>query len=117
AWLPCHTILEEILLSGSSCVATGQRPDTVSHFRACTRKSPLRVRFQANRTSSRHRRMTESDPEQTSRGVRGGLFFVQLYRWLPSTLRAVTIVRPESLVRWLFRLLTPTADQPIKVCT
>jgi hypothetical protein len=36
-------------------------------IRACTHKSPSRrVCFRANRTSSRHRRMTESDPEQTS---------------------------------------------------
>jgi hypothetical protein len=42
------------------------------------------------------------------RGVRGRahftnsdrLFFVQLYRWFPSVLKAVTIIRPETLVRW-----------------
>jgi transposase InsO family protein len=28
------------------------------------------------------------------------LFFVQLYRWFPSVLRAITIIRPETLVRW-----------------
>src|ERR1700746_439936 len=28
------------------------------------------------------------------------LFLVQLYRWLPSVLRAITIIRPETLVRW-----------------
>src|SRR4030081_2648195 len=28
------------------------------------------------------------------------LFFIQLYRWFPSVLRAITIVRPETLVRW-----------------
>jgi transposase InsO family protein len=28
------------------------------------------------------------------------LFLVQLYRWFPSVLRAITIVRPETLVRW-----------------
>src|SRR6516162_565507 len=28
------------------------------------------------------------------------LFFVQLYRWLPSVLKAMTIIRPETLVRW-----------------
>ena len=27
-------------------------------------------------------------------------FFIQLYRWFPSTLRALTIIRPETLVRW-----------------
>lgn len=28
------------------------------------------------------------------------LFFMQLYRWFPSVLRVITIVRPETLVRW-----------------
>ena len=28
------------------------------------------------------------------------LFFIQLYRWFPSILKAITIVRPETLVRW-----------------
>jgi hypothetical protein len=28
------------------------------------------------------------------------LFFVQLYRWFPSVPKAVTIIRPETLVRW-----------------
>ena len=28
------------------------------------------------------------------------LFFIQLYRWFPSVLRAITIIRPETLVRW-----------------
>jgi hypothetical protein len=28
------------------------------------------------------------------------LFLIQLYRWFPSVLKAVTIVRPETLVRW-----------------
>src|SRR5713226_1203930 len=28
------------------------------------------------------------------------LFFVQLYRWFPSVLKAVTIIRLETLVRW-----------------
>jgi hypothetical protein len=28
------------------------------------------------------------------------LFFVQLYRWFPSVLKAVTIIRPETLLRW-----------------
>src|SRR5207244_11907908 len=27
------------------------------------------------------------------------LFFVQLYRWFPSVLKAITIIRPETLVR------------------
>jgi hypothetical protein len=28
------------------------------------------------------------------------LLLVQLYRWFPSVLKAITIVRPETLVRW-----------------
>src|SRR5215468_8196419 len=28
------------------------------------------------------------------------LFLVQLYRWIPSVLKAITIIRPETLVRW-----------------
>ena len=28
------------------------------------------------------------------------LFFIQLYRWFPSILKAMTIIRPETLVRW-----------------
>jgi hypothetical protein len=28
------------------------------------------------------------------------LFFVLLYRWFPSVLKAVAIIRPETLVRW-----------------
>ena len=35
---------------------------------------------------------------QLTRGDR--LFFVQLYRWFPSILNVITIVRPETLVRW-----------------
>ena len=28
------------------------------------------------------------------------LVFVQLYRWFPSVLRVITVIRPETLVRW-----------------
>ena len=27
-------------------------------------------------------------------------FFIQLYRWFPSILQVLTIVQPETLVRW-----------------
>src|SRR5215475_2679929 len=30
----------------------------------------------------------------------GRLFFIQLYRWFPSVLRAMIIIRPETVVRW-----------------
>src|SRR5262245_6512580 len=29
-----------------------------------------------------------------------GLFFIQLYRWFPSVLKVITVIRPETLVRW-----------------
>ena len=28
------------------------------------------------------------------------LFFIQLYRWFPSILKSITIVRPETFMRW-----------------
>jgi transposase InsO family protein len=28
------------------------------------------------------------------------MFFIQLYRWFPSILKVITVVRPETLVRW-----------------
>jgi hypothetical protein len=28
------------------------------------------------------------------------LFFLQLYRWFPSILKAMRIVQPDTLVRW-----------------
>ena len=28
------------------------------------------------------------------------LVFIQLYRWFPSVLQVITVVRPETLVRW-----------------
>src|SRR3981189_2451741 len=28
------------------------------------------------------------------------LFLVQLYRWFPTVLKAIMIIRPETLVRW-----------------
>ena len=27
-------------------------------------------------------------------------FFIQLYRWFPSVVSAITIIRPKTLVRW-----------------
>src|SRR5215469_13055238 len=27
-------------------------------------------------------------------------FFIQLYRWFPAILRVLTIIRPETLMRW-----------------
>ena len=33
------------------------------------------------------------------------LFFIQLYRWCPSVLKAMVIIRPETLSRWISPLL------------
>jgi len=27
-------------------------------------------------------------------------FFIQLYRWFPSILKVLTVIRPETLARW-----------------
>jgi hypothetical protein len=37
-------------------------------------------------------RVEFTDPER--------LFFIQLYRWFPTVLNAIKIIRPETLVRW-----------------
>ena len=31
---------------------------------------------------------------------RDRLVFIQLYRWFPSVLKVITVIRPETLVRW-----------------
>src|SRR6266550_7161774 len=28
------------------------------------------------------------------------IFFIQLYRWFPSVLKVIAVIRPETLVRW-----------------
>ena len=35
------------------------------------------------------------------------LFLVMLYRWFPSILKAITIIRPETLVRWAVEIPLP----------
>ena len=50
--------------------------------------------------------MESQPPEITrlffSQALRGSdrLFFCQLYRWFPSIINAMAIVRPETLLRW-----------------
>src|SRR5947208_5881494 len=59
-------------------------------------------RLEAENAALRHQRIV------LQRRVRGRvqltngdrLFLVLLYRWFPSVLRAITIIRPETLVRW-----------------
>src|SRR6476661_2089695 len=43
------------------------------------------------------RRMLRGRPRLTNNDR---WFFIQLYRWFPSILQVVTIIRPETLVRW-----------------
>jgi hypothetical protein len=59
-------------------------------------------RLEAENAALRHQlivsqRMVRSRVQLTN-GDR--LFLVQLYRWFPSVLKAITIIRPETLVRW-----------------
>src|SRR5215207_8185082 len=62
----------------------------------------LKSRLEAENAVLRHqlavlRRKVRGRVQLTS-GDR--FFLIQLYRWFPSVLKAVTIVRPETLVRW-----------------
>ena len=66
--------------------------------------SPIKSnsRLEAENAALRHQLMV------LQRKVRGRvqftnsdrLFFIQLYRWFPSVLMAMMIIRPETLVRW-----------------
>src|SRR6266516_3715005 len=40
--------------------------------------------------------------------------FVWLYRWFPSVLGAIAIVRPETIVRWLSGVLALAVTQPCR---
>jgi hypothetical protein len=66
--------------------------------------SPLKstTRLEAENAAFRHQLIV------LQRRVRGRteftngdrLFFILLYRWFPSILRSITIIQPETLVRW-----------------
>jgi transposase InsO family protein len=62
----------------------------------------LKSRLEAENAALRHQliilRRKAPGRVQLTNGDR--LFLVQLYRWFPSVLRAITIIRPETLVRW-----------------
>src|SRR5438046_4956450 len=66
--------------------------------------SPFRSksRLEAENAALRHQLIVlqrrVSGRVQLTNGDR--FFLVQLYRWFPSILQAVTIIRPETLVRW-----------------
>jgi transposase InsO family protein len=59
-------------------------------------------RLEAENTALRHQltvlRRKVRGRVQLTNGDR--LFLVQLYRWFPSVLKAITIIRPETVVRW-----------------
>jgi len=71
-----------------------------------------KLRLEAENAMLRHQLMV------LRRRVRGRVrltnndrwFLIQLYRWFPSILQVLTIIRPETLVRWhLGRLSLPLA--------
>jgi hypothetical protein len=61
-----------------------------------------RGRLKAENAALRHQlivlRRRARGRAQLTNGDR--LFLVQLYRWFPSVLKAITIIRPETVVRW-----------------
>jgi hypothetical protein len=66
--------------------------------------SPIKskARLEAENAVLRHQLAV---PQQKVRGriqLTNGdrLFLIQLYRWFPSVLKAITIIRPETIVRW-----------------
>src|SRR5439155_23911772 len=44
------------------------------------------------------------------------LFLVQLYRWFPSMLKAITIIRPETLCPLASRRIPPVLALEISLC-
>ena len=44
-------------------------------------------------------------------------FFIQLYRWFPSILQVLTIIRPETLVRWHRAGFSLLLALEVPVCT
>src|SRR6202049_49319 len=76
----------------------------LAHFVLAVLASPFKSksRLEAENAALRHqlivlRRKVGGRPQLTN-GDRW--FFIQLYRWFPSILEALTIIRPETLVRW-----------------
>ncbi len=67
----------------------------VSPFKSTSRleaeNAALRYRVvMLRRIVHRRVRLTNSDR----------IFFIQLYRWFPSVLKVIAVIRPETLVRW-----------------
>ena len=63
----------------------------VSPFKSKSRLEPENaVVVVLRRMVHRRVRLTNSDR----------LFFIRLYRWFPSVLKVITVIRPETIVRW-----------------
>jgi hypothetical protein len=68
----------------------------------------VRLAVQVKEPTCGRERGAPTSIDRAARRVRGGvqltngdrLFLVTLYRWFPSVLKVITIVRPETLVRW-----------------
>ena len=76
----------------------------LAHFVLAVLASPFKSksRLEAENAALRHQlivlRRKVRGRAQLTNGDRW--FFIQLYRWFPSILEALTIIRPETLVRW-----------------
>jgi hypothetical protein len=76
----------------------------LAYFVLAVLASPFRskLRLEAQNAVLRHQlivlRRKVRGRAQLTNGDRW--FFIQLYRWFPSILEALTIIRPETLVRW-----------------
>ena len=76
----------------------------LAYFVLAVLASPFRskLRLEAENAVLRHQlivlRRKVRGRAQLTNGDRW--FFIQLYRWFPPILEALTIIRPETLVRW-----------------
>jgi hypothetical protein len=65
--------------------------------------SPLKSksRLEAENAVLRHQLIVlQRRARGRAQATNDGWFLIQMYRWFPSILTVVTIVRPETLVRW-----------------
>ena len=93
-----------IAIPGDGCTAIFVSQLLISLFKSTSRLEP-------ENAALRHQ------PVVPQRKVRGRiefangdrLFLILLYRWFPSILKAMTIVRPDTVIRW--RRLSLTAAQ------
>jgi hypothetical protein len=68
----------------------------------CTSPFKSKSRLEAENAALRHQLIVVQRKMRGRVHLTNGdrLFLVQLYRWFPSVLRAVMVIRPETLVRW-----------------